>query len=211
MEYYFFEFSFGKRPQEELYDMKTDPDCVHNLADDPEYSATKTRLWEQLKTELTAQQDPRILGKGDIFDFYPYCRIERQQRLQKQMGHCLWVIELQQKEGLIGFCGIAPFEPPGFLEIGWWLDESCWGQGYATEAAKVVLDYAINVLGITQLRSVSHRDHSRSQAVMRRIGMRHEQDLLLGDFGKEPEDLPVRVHLYDHQTEQGQSNFNKAD
>ena len=83
-------------------------------------------------------------------------------------GHCLWVIELQQKEWLIGFCGIAPFEPPGFLEIGWWLDESCWGQGYATEAARVVLDYAINVLGITQLRSVSHRDHSRSQAIMRR-------------------------------------------
>ncbi len=45
---------------------------------------------------------------------------------------------------------------------------------------------------------------------MRRIGMRHEQDLLLGDFGKEPEDLPIRVHLYDHQTETGQSNFNKA-
>ena len=112
---------------------------------------------------------------------------------------------------MIGFCGIAPFEPPGFLEIGWWLDESCWSQGYATEAAKVVLDYVINELGITQLRSVSHRDHSRSQAVMRRIGMRHEQDLLLGDFGQEPEDLPIRVHLYDHQTETGQSNFNKAD
>ncbi|MEC7087159.1 MAG: hypothetical protein VXW83_07075, partial [SAR324 cluster bacterium] len=66
-------------------------------------------------------------------------------------------------------------------------------------------------LGITQLRSVSHRNHSRSQAVMRRIGMRHEQDLLLGYFGKEPEDLPIRVHLYDHQTEPGQNNFSKAD
>ena len=97
------------------------------------------------------------------------------------------------------------------MEIGWWLEESCWVQGYATEAAKVVLDYAINELGITQLSSVSHRDHSRSQAVMRRIVMRHEQDLLLCDFGKEPEDLPIRVHLYDHQTELVQSNFNKAD
>ena len=89
------------------------------------------------------------------------------------MGH-----RTSTKRGLIGFCGIAPFEPPGFLEIGWWLDESCWGRGYATEAAKVVLDHAINELCITQLRSVSHRDHSCSQAVMRRIGMRHEQDLL---------------------------------
>ena len=46
-----------------------------------------------------------------------------------------------KKEVLIGFCGIAPFEPPGFLEIGWWLDESCWGRGYATEAANVCLLY----------------------------------------------------------------------
>ena len=154
----------------------------------------------------------RYINNGMLWDDHQILKfIERQQMLQKQMGHCQRVIELQQKEGLIGFCGIAPFEPPGFLEIGWWLDESCWGLGYATEAARIVLDYAINELGITQLRSVSHRDHSRSQAVMRRIGMRHEQDLLLGDFGKEPEDLPIRVHLYDLQTETGQSNFNKAD
>ena len=97
----------------------------------------------------------RYINNGKLWDDHRIRKfIERQQRLQKQLGHCLWVIEIQQKEGLIGFCGIAPFEPPGFLENGWWLDESCWGQGYATEAAKVVLDYAINVLGITQLRSV---------------------------------------------------------
>ena len=82
----------------------------------------------------------RYINNGKLWDDHRIRKfIERQQRLQKQMGHCLWVIELQQKEGLIGFCGIAPFEPPGFLEIGWWLDESCWGQGYATEAAKIVL------------------------------------------------------------------------
>ena len=50
------------------------------------------------------------------------------------------------KRGVDWILRDCPFEPPGFLEIGWWLDESCWGQGYATEAAKVVLDYAINGL-----------------------------------------------------------------
>ena len=98
----------------------------------------------------------RYINNGKLWDDHRIRKfIERQQRLQKQMGHCLWVIELQQKEGLIGFCGIAPFEPPGFLEIGWWFDESCWGLVNATEAANGVLDYAINELGITQLRSVS--------------------------------------------------------
>jgi len=109
------------------------------------------------------------------------------------------VLELQEEKGLIGFCGIAPFEPPGFLEIGWWLDEICWGQGYATEAAKRVLSHATQELGINQLRSVSHQDHIRSQAIMRRIGMRHERDGLLGIFGKEPKDLPIRVYVYEHK------------
>lgn len=83
-DYRFFEMSFGKRPEEELYDMINDPDCVQNLADKPEFSNIKTRLWHQLKTELTSQQDPRMLGNGDIFDFYPNCRIERQQKLYQK-------------------------------------------------------------------------------------------------------------------------------
>ena len=142
----------------------------------------------------------RYIGDGKLWDDQRIRKfIERQQQLQKVLGHCLWVLELQEAKGLIGFCGIAPFEPPGFLEIGWWLDETCWSQGYATEAAKRVLSYATQELGITQLRSVSHQDHIRSQAVMRRIGMRHERDELLGIFGKKPKDLPIRFYVYDHK------------
>ena len=80
-EYRFYEMSFGKRPQEELFDVVNDPDCINNLADDPQHQKIKNRLWNQLKQELTSQEDPRILGNGDIFDFYPNCRIEKQQEL----------------------------------------------------------------------------------------------------------------------------------
>lgn len=80
-DYRFFELCFGKRPAEELFDMAKDPDCVVNLAYDPAYAATKLQLWTQLQEELTSQGDPRILGKGDIFDYYPNCRIDRQQSL----------------------------------------------------------------------------------------------------------------------------------
>ena len=82
-DYRFYELSFGKRPEEELYDIVDDPDCVQNLALGPTHTAVKTRLWEQLKTELTEQGDPRILGTGDIFDFYPNRQVERQQQLYK--------------------------------------------------------------------------------------------------------------------------------
>jgi N-sulfoglucosamine sulfohydrolase len=83
-EYRYYELAFGKRPAEELYDMTHDPDCVTNLAADPKHSVTKQKLWLRLKSGLTAQKDPRILGEGDIFDYYPYCRIDRQQKVYKR-------------------------------------------------------------------------------------------------------------------------------
>ena len=67
----YFRLGFGKRPEEELYDMKNDPGCVKNLAYAPEYKEIKDKLQAQLKRELKQQGDPRMLGYGDIFESYP--------------------------------------------------------------------------------------------------------------------------------------------
>ncbi|MDF7824832.1 sulfatase [Pontiellaceae bacterium B12227] len=71
-EYKFYDMSFGKRPEEELYQVQKDPDCMTNLAGNPEYDAVKKQLRERMEKKLTAQGDPRTLGNGDIFDTYPY-------------------------------------------------------------------------------------------------------------------------------------------
>ena len=65
-------WSFGKRPADELYNIKKDPDCIVNLARKPEYAGIVTKLKTQLFTELKEQGDPRMFGKGDVFDEYPY-------------------------------------------------------------------------------------------------------------------------------------------
>jgi uncharacterized sulfatase len=69
---HFWDLSMGKRPLEELYDVQQDPRCLTNLADKPELKTVKEQLWGQLESELREQQDPRILGKGDVFDSYRY-------------------------------------------------------------------------------------------------------------------------------------------
>ena len=68
----FWQLAFGRRGGEELYDLRTDRDCVTNLAGQPTCAARKQQLREQLLRELTDQGDPRVLGKGDAFDRYPY-------------------------------------------------------------------------------------------------------------------------------------------
>ena len=68
----FWDACFGKRPVEELYDLQNDPDCISNLALNAEYAFRREQLSKQMKEELLAQSDPRMLGQGDYFDQIRY-------------------------------------------------------------------------------------------------------------------------------------------
>ncbi len=67
----YFSFGYEKRPPEQMYDIKKDPGCTKNLADNKVYKSAKLNLKSKLKSELRKQRDPRIMGTGDIFDSYP--------------------------------------------------------------------------------------------------------------------------------------------
>ena len=69
---HFWQRTFGKRGQEELYDLNVDSDCLNNLADRPEKKELLERMKKELFTLLTEQEDPRMLGQGDVFDHYPH-------------------------------------------------------------------------------------------------------------------------------------------
>jgi arylsulfatase A-like enzyme len=68
----FWELSFGKRPREELYDLRQDPACVANLAADPGQAGRKRQLRGWLFDALEAQGDPRMLGQGHLFEEHRY-------------------------------------------------------------------------------------------------------------------------------------------
>ncbi len=63
---------FGLHPAAELYDLKHDPDCLVNLAGRAYTKALEASLQDQLTRELRSQEDPRQLGKGSMFEAYPY-------------------------------------------------------------------------------------------------------------------------------------------
>jgi len=67
-----FGLAFGKRPSEELYDLRKDPNQLDNVAQKPQYARIKETLATELTAELRATGDPRILGKADMFDKFPY-------------------------------------------------------------------------------------------------------------------------------------------
>jgi N-sulfoglucosamine sulfohydrolase len=67
-----FRLNFRKRPAEELYDLRQDPDQLHNLADRPQLAAIKRELSGKVDTWMRATADPRVDPNYDEFDKYPY-------------------------------------------------------------------------------------------------------------------------------------------
>jgi arylsulfatase A-like enzyme len=65
-------YAFGKRPAEELYDLRSDPEQTRNLAEDRSYEKTLKKLSKQLMNALEETGDPRVIGDGLTFDRPPF-------------------------------------------------------------------------------------------------------------------------------------------
>jgi N-sulfoglucosamine sulfohydrolase len=62
---------YGKRPREELYDLRRDPHQVRNVAADPAYAVARAQLAKRLLAELERTGDPRLMDDGRFFETPP--------------------------------------------------------------------------------------------------------------------------------------------
>ena len=67
-----YDYAFAKRPAEELYDLRSDPEQTKNVASDPAYATTKAELSARLLKTLTEVGDPRVTGDGQTFERSPF-------------------------------------------------------------------------------------------------------------------------------------------
>ncbi len=74
--------AFGRRPAEELYDLRKDSFETHNVAGDPAYEQTRKELSGRLLSILKETGDPRVTGDGSTFDKPPYTDPPRRPRRQ---------------------------------------------------------------------------------------------------------------------------------
>jgi ribosomal-protein-alanine N-acetyltransferase len=96
-------------------------------------------------------------------------------------GWGAWCLDIDGQTA--GFVGLsvpsfeAAFTP--CVEIGWRLAANFWGHGYATEAARLVLDFGFHRLQLAEIVSYTTVANWRSRRVMERIGLRRDPG---GDF-----------------------------
>ena len=69
---HFYDLAFGKRQADELYDIRRDPECVNNLANDLAFAQTLDELRYTMMRLLKEDGDPRAAGKGDDFEPLKY-------------------------------------------------------------------------------------------------------------------------------------------
>jgi len=85
-------------------------------------------------------------------------------------GYGLWLVHEKGGSDLVGTAGLRPLDNAG-LEIFYSLVPGWWGKGYATEAARAVVETALGPLGLPEVLAEVDEDNVSSVAVVRRLGM----------------------------------------
>ncbi|MGH3153187.1 MAG: GNAT family N-acetyltransferase [Streptosporangiaceae bacterium] len=85
-------------------------------------------------------------------------------------GYGLWLIHEQDRTDLTGTVGLRPLGDLG-LEIFYSLAPASWGKGYATEAARAVVEHALGPLGLPEVLAEVDAGNAASVAVIERLGM----------------------------------------
>jgi len=78
-----------------------------------------------------------------------------------------WVLMLDGS--LIGGCGLAQLDGPA-PDLGYWLGAAYWGKGYATEAARAVIDHAFTELGYEAVQAGARVTNPASRRVLEKCG-----------------------------------------
>ena len=145
---------------------------------------------EMNKDSRVMRYFPATLSNAETEAFY-----NRIQNEFDSKGWGLYAVEIKSTGEFIGYVGLheigfdADFTPG--VEIGWRLAADYHNQGYATEAAKVVLSLAKSA-GIERLFSFTAKINAPSERVMQKIGM-----VKAGEF-RHPnlsDDSPLCVHV----------------
>jgi [ribosomal protein S5]-alanine N-acetyltransferase len=85
-------------------------------------------------------------------------------------GYGIWLVHEHGHAELAGTAGLRPLDDIG-LEIFYSLAPGAWGRGYATEAARAVLDHALGPLGLPEILAEVDEANAASVAVVTRLGM----------------------------------------
>ena len=83
-----------------------------------------------------------------------------------------------QSHRLVGWVGLGRLEiNPEEIEIYYGMSRDVWGRGYATEAARTLLRYGFDTLGLEKIVAIVKPDNAASIKVVEKIGLKYKRDI----------------------------------
>jgi [ribosomal protein S5]-alanine N-acetyltransferase len=142
--------------------------------------------WDDLDFVAAMLADPRVMR------FYSKCysRDEAKAWVQRQLdryredGHGLWLVSQRIGGEPVGQVGLLTQRVDGIdePEIGYLIHAPHWRQGYASEAAAAVRDYALHALAKRRVISLIRPVNVPSQRVALRMGLKPEKLTMFRDY-----------------------------
>lgn len=121
----------------------------------------------------------------EVMKFFPatLTESETKQYIEKSISHFSvygygnYCVEEKETGNFVGVIGLLTInfehELNGEIEIGWRFAKQYWHQGYATESARVLIDYARSILAIPKIYSFTATINYPSEQVMKRLDMEY--------------------------------------
>jgi RimJ/RimL family protein N-acetyltransferase len=93
----------------------------------------------------------------------------------RRHGFGMWSLFRKDDGAFVGRCGMRYMDSTTDVELGYTLVKACWGQGFATEASRAVVRYALDVMKMKRLVAIADPENTASVNVMKKIGMTFER------------------------------------
>ena len=123
----------------------------------------------------------RLMDDAAVMQYFPGGAVPTQEQVvqlvQRQIDHWAehelgwWAVTLPESGELIGWNGLQYLPETEEVEVGYLLGKQHWGQGYATEGARVGLHYGFGQLQLDRIVGLVHPDNLASQRVLSKLGM----------------------------------------
>lgn len=132
-----------------IYSMNTDPDVMRDIGDGSILSLSRDELSVHLG---------RLIAK----------------RLKAEYG--LAAVILKKNNQYIGACWLKDDDFCGGIELGFRYRKEVWGSGYATEAARTVLEAGFQQPQLDKVFAYAHPKNQASIRVIQKLGFKHIED-----------------------------------
>lgn len=86
-------------------------------------------------------------------------------------------VTLRSDNALIGAVGLVIQPKQDIAELGYWIGKPWWGQGYATEASRAIVDHGFRKLGLARIFAQCFSRNPASAKVLQNVGMIKEGHL----------------------------------